>query len=1603
MSGSKDSRRRGQLSRRGFLGYAGAGAGAGAIAAAGPASAAPPGPLTASGFGRTVAAENALAGSPMSEWESWEDDEAIAGFTTEYSFLPGQTVTFKIRTDATAYRIRVYRLGWYQGHGARRLADVTPSVSLPQSQPDPLVDEATGLIDCGNWAVSATWRVPDDALSGVYYALFDRTDGGRSSHTVFVVRRSGPSDILVQTSEMTMHAYNRYGGNSLYYGEPVGRAYKVSYNRPFNNGEAESNFFNAEIALLRWLERNGYDVAYCGGIDVHRDASVLQDRKVFVSSGHDEYVTGPQRDHVTEARDRGVHLIFMTGNEYFWRVRMEPSVDGTTTPDRTLVCYKETLANAKIDPLPEWTGTWRDPRFSPPSNGGRPENELTGTLFRAILPVSAPDLRIRVAAEYARHRTWRDTAIADLAPGEVYELSPNTLGYEFDVDADNGHRPPGLIRLSTTEAEVPQLLVDHGSTYVRGTCTHHTTMYRAASGALVWGLGTVQWSYGLDEYHICDPGTPTDAATQQATLNVLADMGVQPVTRQTGLVPASASTDTLAPTVTITSPAPEAKAPIGAPVVVSGTATDSGGGIVAAVEVSLDGGVSWHLATGLESWSYVFTPMETGTIEVHVRAIDDSCNIGAAALVLLEGVSRGFPCSIWPEGTIPQTESVDETTPIEVGVRFRSEIDGFLTGLRFYKGPGNTGTHVGRLWTQDGRELASATFADETASGWQTLTMPAVAVSAGVTYVASVFMPEGRYSADAGYFAAAYELAPLTAPASDAQGGNGVYRYGGPGFPTSSFGASNYWVDVVFDTDNRVVPAVVDQAPAAGLQSVAPGTVVTATFNEQVDPDTVEMSLVGPDGSSTAGTVSYDPPSRTATFSPSSALGPLTDYTVTVSGARDTTGNVMDPHTWVFTTIGPPGTSPTSLWDTSAVPAVTDGDPSPVELGMKFRVSVAGSVTALRFCKAEGSNGLHVGHLWSAAGELLATAAYTYETGSGWQQVRLETPVELTPGTTYVVSYHAPHGTYGVDPGMFRTSEVARGPVRAPSGEAVGGNGVFAFGDPRFPTGSWGDANYWADIVFQTAPDVGPPEVVNVEPAPNLVSVALSAPVVASFSEPVAPDSLSLRLEGPAGPVPASLTYDAATSTATLAPDGDLSPGTEYMATVSAGDGSGNAMTEPYTWGFRTVTRDGASPVTLWDTSAVPAVAAENDASAVEVGVRVRTDRAGQLTGLRFYKGPGNEGPHVGRLWSATGSLLATTAFTGETRTGWQQALFPEPVPVEPGTTYVASYHAPSGRYAATGGGLRSARSNGPLTAPATSDQSGNGVFSYGPGGFPAQSWGGANYWVDVIFSDVSGPSVVDRAPSPGATVGVQEVVRATFDEAVVPGSIIMTLRDGTGSLVPASVSYDGAERVAVLTPSAPLAAGATYTATVEAATDLDRNPLVSVSSWSFSVLGANYVSLWSTSTVPTSTTIDDPGPVNLGTKFRASVGGSVVGVRFYKGGPDNAGPHTGVLWADDGTLLASVAFAGETARGWQTAMLATPVAITPGTVYVVSYLAPNGRYSADGGFFGSGHSSGPLEALANGASGGNGVYAYSGQVTFPVSSYNAANYWVDVLFAPGS
>jgi uncharacterized protein DUF4082 len=167
------------------------------------------------------------------------------------------------------------------------------------------------------------------------------------------------------------------------------------------------------------------------------------------------------------------------------------------------------------------------------------------------------------------------------------------------------------------------------------------------------------------------------------------------------------------------------------------------------------------------------------------------------------GAVAQCPCSIWPDTAQPSVASASDPSPVNLGVKFTADVNGWITGIRFYKGAGNTGTHVGSLWTSGGTLLGQVTFTGESASGWQEADFSsAIQITAGTIYVASYFAPNGGYSYDPAAFAnAGVDNPPLHALQSSGGNGNGVYGYAGsPGFPADTYNATNYWVDVVFTT-----------------------------------------------------------------------------------------------------------------------------------------------------------------------------------------------------------------------------------------------------------------------------------------------------------------------------------------------------------------------------------------------------------------------------------------------------------------------------------------------------------------------------------------------------------------------------------------------------------------------------------------------------------------------------------------------------------------------------------------------------------------------------------------------------------------------------------
>jgi len=309
-----------------------------------------------------VTLENRKPGTPG--WAAFDlaPGRAIEGYTTP-SVTPGDTLAFHVSTaPEAAYRILVYRAGYYGGIGARRIACL-PSCdaaaqgverSIPAASPE-------GLVHAG-WPVSQSIPVTQDWVSGYYFAHFELASGpytGRVTTTWFLVREAPGghrAPLLVQGSPTTWQAYNGWGGGSLYeFNSPSGRrAAKIAFDRPYQQ-PLEQRPEALEVPLARFLERNGYDVAYQADVDTARDPGSVVGRKAIAVAGHSEYWSKSIRDDFENARDAGIDLAFFGANAAYWQIRYEEDFS-------TIVGYKN----------PAW-----DPETDP---------ALETTLFRALVP-----------------------------------------------------------------------------------------------------------------------------------------------------------------------------------------------------------------------------------------------------------------------------------------------------------------------------------------------------------------------------------------------------------------------------------------------------------------------------------------------------------------------------------------------------------------------------------------------------------------------------------------------------------------------------------------------------------------------------------------------------------------------------------------------------------------------------------------------------------------------------------------------------------------------------------------------------------------------------------------------------------------------------------------------------------------------------------------------------------------------------------------------------------------------------------------------------------------------------------------------------------------
>jgi Domain of unknown function (DUF4082)/Galactose oxidase-like, Early set domain/IPT/TIG domain/Kelch motif len=931
------------------------------------------------------------------------------------------------------------------------------------------------------------------------------------------------------------------------------------------------------------------------------------------------------------------------------------------------------------------------------------------------------------------------------------------------------------------------------------------------------------------------------------------------------------------------------------------------------------------------------------------------------------------PCSIWSPSDTPAILSNGDPQAIEVGVKFMADVNGSITALRFYKGDQNTGTHIGNLWTATGTLLASATFTGETPSGWQEVTLPTpVTITAHTTYVVSYHTDAGFYSVTYPYFTSAFNNPPLRALADGQDGPNGLYKYGASGFPTSTFQSANYWVDVVFIDSGGSPPG----SPT--------GTALTPNSAQAGSP-AFTLTVTGTNFVSGA-TVKWNGAARATTFVSATQLTaaiPATD--VATEGAAQ------------ITVANPDGSASNALTFTvTSMPTITALSPNTAQAGSPaFTLTVSG--TKFVSGATVNWNGASRSTTFVSATQLTAAIPATDVATAGTPQIIVVNPEgEASNAFTFTVT-SAPAPTLSA---LSPNSAQAGSPaftLTVTGTNFVSGATVKWNGAAR--TTTFGSATQLTAAIPATdVAAAGTAQVTVANPGGGTSSAlaftvtSTSAPTLSALSPNSAQagsPAFTLTVTGTNFVSGATVKWNGAARTTTFGsatqltaaiPATDVAAaGTAQITVVNPGGGTSSALTFTVT----------SCPCSIWTNAATPAVASNNDPNAIEVGVRFRSSSAGYIKGIRFYKGSSNVGPHTGKLWTATGTLLASATFSGETASGWQQVQFATPVAIAANTVYVASYYTASGFYSTTYPYFTSGVNSPPLYALANGEAGGNGLYKYGTGGgFPTSTFNSANYWVDVVFdynNSTSGPTLTSLSPSSAPAGGPAFTLTVT----------------GSNFASGATVRWNGSSRTTTFVGSTQLTAAiaAADIAAVGTAQVTVANPGGSVSSaLPFTVTAACPCNIWGSATTPAVPSNNDPQAIEVGVRFQSDRAGYIKGIRFYKGS-SNVGPHTGKLWTATGTLLASATFSGESASGWQEVRFATSVAIAANTVYVASYYTASGFYSVTYPYFTSPVSSPPLRALANGDGGGNGLYRYGTGGGFPTSTFNSANYWVDVVF----
>jgi YD repeat-containing protein len=793
-----------------------------------------------------VVNENNCMGAGSTAWRLTNyDQDGITGYATKSSVNLGESVTLRIanQVGSGSAEVNVFRMGWYGGTGGR-LVYQNKKATIGNDRNCESPDETTGYWSCENWENSLT--VPSSSLpaSGIYLVRIKDLANSQDNQIIFTVRNDArKSALLYKLPTATYQAYNSFNGHSLYRFNSAGfqtitgtsRAVQVSFERPYVNDYNDANWFlKADFPMIAWMEREGYDVDYTESTSVDSNPAQLLNHKTLVFSGHDEYWSEAEMKGYKAARDAGVNIASFSGNTAYWKVRYE---DG----GRTLVCYKavegtkegsvpdgtkgvndwgpDGIKGTKDDALgldgkagtaddnPKYaTTTWRDDG-APPGNpnaptGGRvgpnePENSLLGSMYvgdndNFDYPLTIP--ATNGADEYAGDRIWRNTGISQ---GESTTIDSKINGWEWDsIPAQAQYlsrEPSGVKRVSGTDVGTapspPEWIQDEGLLYSSTPppgqpSTVSAVKYKAASGALVFAAGTIQWSWGLAPHYLDKPSESyedppvdlSDPRIQQATYNIFADGGVEPLTPVGVLIdgnepPEASFTATPNPT------------SAGSLVTFNASGTTDSDGSIVKYEWDLDGNGSYETNTGTTPTASR-TYLNAEEVTVGVRVTDNGGATDQAVRTLV--VSNGTPGNIAPKAafTISPNPVLLET-PVTFNGSGSSDADGSIVKYEWdLDGNGsyetNTGTNpiASRSYSSEGDRQISLRITDN-GSGIAIVTH-ALVVGKGSAYRGEVIGTAGlhnywRFGEKSGStFADAVGSSPATAQGGFTLGATGA-------------------------------------------------------------------------------------------------------------------------------------------------------------------------------------------------------------------------------------------------------------------------------------------------------------------------------------------------------------------------------------------------------------------------------------------------------------------------------------------------------------------------------------------------------------------------------------------------------------------------------------------------------------------------------------------------------------------------------------------------------------------------------------------------------------------------------------------------------------